>query len=287
MVSSRGRGRSLRDSRVTARQPPRGEDRRARRRIAATPRVRSGETRRCYAACTRAETGPSTAEPCSQPGLGSLRRGRTEGTRPQVSAPRAPRAFARTRQPRGHGVSVCTGLRDDHDVGRGPDTRLTVAERFARSRFTRLRTTEVSDSFADRSRHRGRDRAPQAAGVRITTRCAVCRRWPSRWTIQALQNLAREPRNNSFGKLRSSPSTITPAALAGCTARQPLSSLVAPSRGRPGPWGSPCRRGIRAVRFRRRLLARLTFALHRSPGWITRLGAETAHTNTRSEQSQF
>src|SRR5262245_62079854 len=45
--------------------------------------------------------------------------------------------------------SLCTGLRDDHDVGRGPDTRLAMAERFSQQPLHSVSDDRVPDSLAD------------------------------------------------------------------------------------------------------------------------------------------
>jgi len=160
----------------------------------------------------------------------------------------------------GMGKSLCTGLRDHHDVGRGPDTRLAVAERFAQQPLHSIAYDRVSDSFADRHTETG----PRTAGgspdhdeMRGVPPVAVT------LDDQVLRT-AREPR-----LLRETPvfTQRSPRLLRRDADRQPLSSLVAPSL-EDGPATGGRHAGAESMRSFPTTIARLIRSLHRSPGWV-------------------
>jgi hypothetical protein len=140
----------------------------------------------------------------------------------------------------GMGESLCTGLRDDHDVGRGPDTRLAVAERFSQQPLHSIANDGVSDSLADRhaeTRPRTVGRCPDDDEMRRVSPVAVA------LDDQVLRT-AREPR-----LLRVTPvfTQRSPRLLRRDADRQPLSSLVAPPL-EDGPATGRCHAGAESVR---------------------------------------
>ena len=155
----------------------------------------------------------------------------------------------------GMGESLCTGLRDDHDVGRGPDTRLAVAERFAQKPLHSIAYDRVSDSFADRHTETG----PRTAGGR-PDHDEMRRVPPLAVTLddQVLRT-AREPR-----LLRETPvfTQRSPRLLRRDADRQALTALVATPLQNLTPTGRR-HAGSKSVRALTPAVARLIRSFHR------------------------